>query len=79
MRNGTGPGKHVGIVGMGGLGHFAVQFAKALGAKVTVFSHSPSKAVDAKKLGADQFLCTADADFAKPCEWLGDREVRIAC
>ena len=37
------PGKHVGIVGLGGLGHVGVKFAKALGAKVTVISTSPSK------------------------------------
>lgn len=79
VRNGTGPGKHVGIVGMGGLGHFAVQFAKALGAKVTVFSHSPSKAVDAKKLGADQFLCTADADFAKPFVGKDEFDYILSC
>lgn len=65
VRNGTGPGKHVGIVGIGGLGHLAVQFAKALGAEVTVFSHSPSKAVDAVRLGADKFVSTADKDFAE--------------
>lgn len=65
VRNGVGPGKHVGIVGVGGLGHLAVQFAKALGAQVTVFSHSPSKAVDAVRLGADKFVSTADKDFAE--------------
>lgn len=64
VRNGVGPGKNVGIVGIGGLGHLAVQFAKALGANVTVFSHSPSKAVDAVRLGADKFVSTADKDFA---------------
>lgn len=61
-RNGTGPGKLVGIVGMGGLGHFAVQFAKALGAEVVLFSHSPGKAADALRLGADKVrLSTAVA------------------
>ncbi|KAH8079866.1 GroES-like protein [Filobasidium floriforme] len=64
-RNGTGPGKLVGIVGMGGLGHFAVQFAKALGAEVVLFSHSPGKASDALRLGADKFIATGDKDFAK--------------
>jgi alcohol dehydrogenase (NADP+) len=52
VRNDVGPGKRVGIVGIGGLGHLAVQFAKALGAHVTVFSHSISKATDAIRLGA---------------------------
>lgn len=65
VRNGVGPGKHMGIVGIGGLGHLAIQFAKALGAKVTVFSHSPSKAVDAMGLGADKFISTGDEDFAE--------------
>ena len=41
----------VGIVGLGGLGHMAVKLAKAMGAEVTVFSTSPSKEADAKKLG----------------------------
>jgi len=66
IRNGTGPGKTVGIVGIGGLGHLAIQFAKALGAKVIVFSHSPNKKEDALKLGADEFVATGEKDFAKP-------------
>jgi len=66
LRNGVGPGKTVGIVGIGGLGHFAIQFAKALGARVIVFSHSPNKKEDSMQLGADEFVSTADEDFAKP-------------
>lgn len=62
-RNNVGPGKHVGIVGLGGLGHFAVQFAKALGATVYVFSHQASKASDALRLGADKFIATSDDNF----------------
>ncbi|KZS88986.1 GroES-like protein [Sistotremastrum niveocremeum HHB9708] len=65
IRNGAGPGKKVGVVGLGGLGHYAVLFAKALGAEVFVFSHSPSKEVDAKKLGADHYISTGKPDFAK--------------
>jgi len=50
-------------VGVGGLGHFAVQFAKALGSdKVIVFSHSEKKREDAKKLGADQFVITENEE-----------------
>ncbi len=46
---------------------FAIQFAKALGAKVVVFSHSTSKKDDCLKiLGADEFVATADKDFEKP-------------
>ncbi|WVW84862.1 hypothetical protein I302_106897 [Kwoniella bestiolae CBS 10118] len=65
VRNGTGPGKTVGIVGIGGLGHLAIQFAHHLGAKVVVFSHSPDKKSDALSLGADEFVSTSDEGFAK--------------
>jgi len=65
-RNGTGPGKTVGIVGIGGLGHLAIQFAKALGARVIVFSHSPNKKQDCLDLGADEFVVSGEKDFAKP-------------
>ena len=61
-RFGAGPGKRVGVVGLGGLGHLAVLFAKALGAEVTVFSHSESKRDDAHALGADHFVLSTDAD-----------------
>lgn len=60
VRNGCGPGKKVGIVGLGGLGHYGVMFAKALGAEVYVLSHSPNKQDDAKQLGADHFIVTTD-------------------
>jgi uncharacterized zinc-type alcohol dehydrogenase-like protein len=53
-------GDPVGIVGLGGLGHVAVRLAKAMGAHVTVLSHSPGKRADALRLGADDFLVTAD-------------------
>lgn len=61
-RFGAGPGKRVGVVGLGGLGHLAVLFAKALGAEVTVFSHSDSKRDDAHALGADHFVLSTDAE-----------------
>jgi len=54
------PGMKVGIVGLGGLGHMGVKFAKALGAHVTVFSHSPNKEADALAMGADEFVVTKD-------------------
>lgn len=63
---GAGPGKRVGIVGMGGLGHVAVKIAKAMGAEVTVFSHSLSKQDDGKKFGASEYVATAEEDFHKP-------------
>lgn len=57
------PGTHVGIVGLGGLGHVAVKFAKSFGAKVTVISTSESKKQEAiDKLGADAFLVSHDAE-----------------
>ncbi|KAF2013088.1 GroES-like protein [Aaosphaeria arxii CBS 175.79] len=57
--NGAGPGKKVGIVGLGGLGHFGVLFAKALRCdKVVVISRSRNKAKDASELGADDFIAT---------------------
>lgn len=59
-RYGTKKGSKVGVVGLGGLGHMAVKIAKAMGAQVTVFSTSPSKEKDAKKLGAKNFVITTD-------------------
>ncbi|KAL3527575.1 hypothetical protein ACH5RR_012231 [Cinchona calisaya] len=57
------PGVHIGVVGLGGLGHVAVKFAKAFGAKVTVISTSPSKKEEAlKEFGADSFLVSRDAE-----------------
>lgn len=51
---------------MGGLGHFAVMWANALGAEVTVISHSPDKKEDALKLGAKHFVLSNDENWAKP-------------
>lgn len=59
-RYGTKKGKKVGVVGLGGLGHMAVKIAKAMGAEVTVFSTSPEKEADAKKLGAKKFVYSKD-------------------
>ncbi|KAH6823437.1 cinnamyl alcohol dehydrogenase 6 [Perilla frutescens var. hirtella] len=57
------PGMHIGIVGLGGLGHVAVKFAKAFGVKVTVISTSPNKKEEAlAHLGADSFLISKDED-----------------
>lgn len=59
--NGCGPGKTVGIIGVGGLGHFAILFAKALGAdKVVGISRKASKKADVLALGADQYIATED-------------------
>ena len=58
----AGPGKTVGIIGLGGLGHMGVKFAHAMGARVAVITTSPDKAEDAKRLGADEVLISKDAD-----------------
>lgn len=64
--NGCGPGKTVGIVGVGGLGHFGVLFAKALGAdRVVGISRKAEKKDDVLALGADEYIATSDdADWA---------------
>ena len=72
VRLGCGPGKKVAIVGVGGLGHFAVMFAKALGAEVVVFSHSPDKKQDALKMGADEFVVTSEEEWYKPYNFAFD-------
>ena len=59
------PGKKVAILGLGGLGHMGVKLAHALGAEVTVLSHSLKKQEDAKKLGADHFYATSNPDTFK--------------
>ncbi len=56
----AGPGKHVAVVGLGGLGHMAVKLAHAMGADVTVLSQSLRKQEDGLKLGADAYYATSD-------------------
>ncbi len=56
----AGVGSKVGVIGLGGLGHMGVKFAVAMGAEVTVFSHSPNKESDAKRMGAKHFIVTKD-------------------
>ena len=62
MRHGLRqPGQHLGVAGLGGLGHVAVKFAKAFNMKVTVISSSPVKKKEAlERLGADSFVLGAD-------------------
>lgn len=57
---GVGPGKRVGVVGLGGLGHMAVKLASAMGAEVVLFTTSPGKAADAKRLGATETVVSSD-------------------
>jgi uncharacterized zinc-type alcohol dehydrogenase-like protein len=61
----AGQGKRVGIVGLGGLGHMGVKIADALGAEVTVLSHSLKKQEDGKRMGADNFYATSDKETFK--------------
>jgi alcohol dehydrogenase (NADP+) len=58
----AGPGKKVAIIGLGGLGHMGVKLAHALGADVTVLSQSLKKEADGKRLGANHFYATSDAE-----------------
>ena len=62
----AGPGMRIGIMGLGGLGHMGLKFAHAMGAEVTVFSHSPEKESDARAMGADHFIVTKEAVSLKP-------------
>jgi uncharacterized zinc-type alcohol dehydrogenase-like protein len=55
-------GQKVGVVGLGGLGHMAVKFAHAFGAEVTLFTTSPRKTADAKRLGAHEVIITKDQE-----------------
>ncbi|MBA3767371.1 MAG: NAD(P)-dependent alcohol dehydrogenase [Acidobacteria bacterium] len=59
-------GQKVGVVGLGGLGHMAVKLARSMGAEVTVFSTSPSKEEDARRLGAHNFVVTKDPTNLEP-------------
>lgn len=58
----VGPGSKVGVVGLGGLGHMGVKLAHALGAHVVLFTTSPGKAEDARRLGADEVVVSKNAD-----------------
>jgi alcohol dehydrogenase (NADP+) len=60
-----GTGHKVAVLGLGGLGHMAVKFAVAFGAEVTMLSTSPSKADDAKRLGAHKFVLSSDKEQVK--------------
>ena len=63
----AGPGKRVGVLGIGGLGHVAIRIAKAMGAEVVVLTSTATKAEDAKRLGADYAVLTSDMAQLKAC------------
>ncbi len=56
----VGPGQKVGVIGLGGLGHMGIKFARALGARVVMITTSPDKGRDAQRLGADEVLLSRD-------------------
>lgn len=62
---GVKPGDKVGVVGMGGLGHMGIKFAKAMGAEVTLFTRSESKADEGKRHGVDQVVISTDKNQMK--------------
>jgi uncharacterized zinc-type alcohol dehydrogenase-like protein len=62
----VGPGDTVGVVGLGGLGHMAVKFAHAFGARVVLFTTSPGKTADARRLGADDVVVSTHPDAMPP-------------
>ena len=59
---GVKAGDKVGILGMGGLGHMGIKFAKAMGAEVTLFTRSASKAEEGRRQGADHVIVSTDAE-----------------
>jgi alcohol dehydrogenase (NADP+) len=61
----VGPGQKVGVVGLGGLGHMGVKFARAFGADVVLFTTSPGKTEDAKRLGASEVVVSRNPDEIK--------------
>ncbi len=63
----AGPGKKVGVIGLGGLGHMAVKIAHAMGAEVTLFTQSSNKVEDGKRLGADHVVITSDPNVFASC------------
>jgi len=73
---GAGPGKRIGVVGLGGLGHMALKFAHAFGARVVQFTTSERKIEDAKRLGADEVVLTNAAGWhdklAGSCDFVLD-------
>ena len=62
----VGPGKKVGIIGLGGLGHMGLKFSHAFGAETILFTTSQGKVEDGKRLGADQVVLTKEADWHLP-------------
>lgn len=62
-----GKGHRVGVVGLGGLGHMAIKLAHAMGAHVTLFTTTPGKEADARRMGADAVVISKDPEQMKAC------------
>jgi uncharacterized zinc-type alcohol dehydrogenase-like protein len=73
----VGAGSKVGIIGIGGLGHMGIKLAKAMGAHVVVFTTSPSKTEDARRLGADEVVLSTDDQQMK--EYAGSLNFILDC
>lgn len=72
-------GEKVAVIGMGGLGHLAIRYAKAMGGRVAVISRSPTKKKLAKQLGAELFIDSGKMDVAKQLQaWDGGADVILA-
>lgn len=70
-------GRRVGVVGIGGLGHLAVQYAKAAGAEVIAISRTDAKEKDARTFGADEFLSAGPTELAGELAALGGLDVAV--
>jgi len=71
------PGDLVAVLGIGGLGHLAVQYAHKCGFEVVAISHSPEKEQFAKQLGANHYIATADGDAVEQLKELGGANVLV--
>jgi alcohol dehydrogenase len=73
------PGQKVAVIGLGGLGHLGVLYAKAMGARVAVISNTPDKEAEARKLGAEHFINTQSKKSADALqEWDGGADIILA-
>jgi alcohol dehydrogenase, propanol-preferring len=73
------PGEKVAVIGLGGLGHLAVLYARAMGARVAVLSGSPDKEGEARELGAERFINTREKSLAEVLQqWEGGADIVLA-
>lgn len=78
-RAGFTPGEKVAVMGLGGLGHLGVLYARAMGARVAVLSGSPDKEDEARELGAERFINTGEGSIAEALQqWEGGADIVLA-